>query len=286
MAAYENRYWSSADGVRLHARDYPGEQHAPPLLCLPGRTRNARDYEALAIRLEGRRRVIAMNLRGRGESGHAKDPTTYTTTTYVEDVRAGLETLGVEQVVTVGTSLGGVVAMLLAHAAPGLVVAALLNDIGPEVEAAGIGRIRGAVGRAGSYPTWMHAARAVGETYAEVYPDWRIEEWLAMAKRLYRLTGTGRVVLDYDQRIAEPFRGESRTESAGLLWEALAALRTVPVLVVRGERSDVLSAAVAGRMIATLDRAELVTVPGVGHSPTLGEPAAVAGLEQLLARTE
>lgn len=282
MAAYENRYWSSVDGVKLHARDYPGDENVPPLLCLPGRTRNARDYEAVATRLEGRRRVIAMNLRGRSESGYAKDPTTYTTATYVDDVRAGLEALGVERVVAVGTSLGGVVAMLVARAAPGLMVGALLNDIGPEVEAAGIGRIRGAVGRAGSYPTWMHAARAVGETYGDVYPDWGIEDWLAMAKRLYRLTGTGRVVLDYDQRIAEPFRAEP----TGWLWEALAALRDVPVLILRGERSDVLSAPVAGRMVATLDRAELVTVPRVGHSPTLGEPVAMAGLKRLLERTE
>ncbi len=283
MAAYENRYWWSKDGLRLHARDYGGDTGKPPILCMPGLTRNARDFDAVAARLAGRWRVIAIDFRGRGESAYAKDPMSYVPLTYVQDVEAMLAELGIGRFVAFGTSLGGIVTMLLAGLEPGRVAGALLNDIGPEIDTAGLARIRSYVGRAGVFPTWMHAARCVSETQGDVYPDWEIEDWLAMAKRLYRLNSSGRIVLDYDLKIAEPFRvlgGEAGPD----MWSALAALRDVPTLVVRGGRSDLLSATVADRMIAALDRAELVTVPGVGHAPTLSEAMLHDPIDRLLAQ--
>jgi len=283
MPGHENLYWWSSDGVRLHARDYPGGDGRPPILCFPGLTRNARDFEAFAAALAGEWRVIAVEFRGRGESGYAKDPMTYAPLTYVADVEALLAEQGIDRFVAVGTSLGGIVTMLLAGATHARVAAALLNDVGPDIEAAGLQRIRGYVGKASNFPTWMHAARAVAESNADVYPDWRIEDWLAMAKRLYRLTSAGRVVLDYDLKIAEPFRvpgGEGGPD----LWQALARLGGVPTLVVRGERSDILSAATAQRMVAALPGAELVTVPRVGHAPTLAEPELRGAIDRLLQR--
>lgn len=279
MSGFENRYWSS-DGLKLHYRDYPGDPAATPVLCLPGLTRNARDFHDLACRLAGARRVLAVNLRGRGGSEYAKDPMTYVPATYVADVQSLLTEQGIERFVAVGTSLGGIVTMLLAAmGAP--VAGAVLNDVGPEIEPAGMSRIRGYVGRGSSFPTWMHAARAVQEGNADVYPDWGIEEWLAMAKRLYRLTGAGRIVLDYDLKIAEPFKVPPA--EAPDMWPVLAALRDRPVLVVRGERSDVLGAATAERMVASLGRAELLTVPGVGHAPTLAEPGVAEAVERVIA---
>jgi pimeloyl-ACP methyl ester carboxylesterase len=283
MAAYENRYWWSKDGLRLHARDYAGDETRPPILCMPGLTRNARDFDALAARLAGRWRVIAIDFRGRGESAYAKDPMSYVPLTYVQDVEALLAELGIARFVAFGTSLGGIVTMLLAGFEPGRIAGALLNDIGPEIDATGLARIRSYVGRAGVFPTWMHAARCVSETQGDVYPDWQIEDWLAMAKRLYRLNSSGRIVLDYDLKIAEPFRVVGG-EAGPAMWPALAALRDVPTLIVRGGRSDLLSAAVADRMVAALDRAELVTVPGVGHAPTLSEAVVHEPIDRLLAR--
>lgn len=283
MAAYDDRWWPAADGVRLHARDYAGDATRPPLVCLPGLTRNARDYAALADQLAGAWRVLAVDLRGRGESGAAKDPASYVPATYVADLQAMTAALGLGRFVVVGTSLGGLVALLLAQAEPGRLAGAVLNDVGPEIEAAGLQRIRGYVGRPSSFPTWMHAARGVQEANRDVYPAWGIEDWLAMAKRLYRLTASGKIVLDYDLKIAEPFRTADAAAPPDL-WPALDALRAVPVLVVRGERSDVLSAATAQRMAAALPGAELVTVPGVGHAPTLAEPIAAEALDRLLAR--
>jgi pimeloyl-ACP methyl ester carboxylesterase len=288
MSAYRELYWSSPDGLRLHARDYPaggetGGASRPPILCLAGLTRNARDFDALAARLAGRWRVIAIDLRGRGGSDAAKDPTSYVPATYVGDVQALIADQGIDRFVVVGTSLGGIVAMLLAQAGARL-AAALLNDVGPEVEAAGMARIRGHVGKASAFPTWMHAARAVADANGDIYPDWQIEDWLAMAKRLYRLTPAGRIVLDYDLKIAEPLRNPVAEGAGPDMWAALAALREVPTLIVRGGRSDILSAATAERMLAGLDEAELVTVPGIGHAPTLTEPALHAPIDRLLDR--
>ncbi|MGN6374572.1 MAG: alpha/beta fold hydrolase [Sphingomonas sp.] len=283
MAAYENRYWHSADGLKLHYRDYAGRDDRPPILCVPGLTRNARDFEDLADRLAGDWRVLAVDLRGRGDSDYAKDPASYAPATYVADLLALLDTLALSNVVAFGTSLGGLLTMMIAAGARERLAGALLNDIGPVIEAAGLARIRGYVGKAGSYPTWMHAARAVQEANADVYPTYGIDEWLGMAKRLYYVNGAGRVVLDYDLKIAEPFR-EPGGESPPDLWPALAALEGLPVLIVRGGRSDLMSAATAERMAQTVSGAELVTVPDVGHTPTLTEPEVTGAIDRLLAR--
>ncbi|WP_375420329.1 alpha/beta fold hydrolase [uncultured Sphingomonas sp.] len=283
MPAYENRYWWSKDGLRLHYRDYAGPADRPPILCLPGLTRNARDFEGLAARLAGQWRVIAVDFRGRGESAYAKDPMSYVPLTYVQDIEALLGELAIDRYVAVGTSLGGIVTMLLAGTARARLAAALLNDIGPDIDPRGLSRIRGYVGKAGSFPTWMHAARAVAEVNAATHSDCAIEDWLAMAKRLYRLNSAGRIVLDYDMKIAEPFRVPGN-EAGPDMWRALSSLNDVPTLVVRGERSDVLTAATADRMVAALDDATLVTVPGVGHAPLLTEPALGEPIDALLAR--
>ena len=285
MAAYENCYWSSEDGLRLHYRDYAGRADRPPILCLPGLTRNARDYAALADRLAGEWRVIAVDFRGRGESAYAKDPMSYVPLSYVQDMAALIAELAIDRYIAFGTSLGGIVAMLLAGTPHGRIAGALLNDVGPEIDPAGLGRIRGYVGKASSWPTWMHAARAVAENNEDVYPHWTITDWLAMAKRLYRLNNAGRIVLDYDMKIAEPFKVPGN-EAGPDMWRALETLKAVPALIVRGARSDVLAPATAERMVTLLDDVELVTVPDVGHTPTLDEPAAVAAIDRLLARVK
>lgn len=284
MAEFQDVYWWSSDGLRLHARDYPGAADAPPVLCLPGLTRNARDFAEVARTIAPARRVIAVEFRGRGESAYAKDPMSYVPLTYAQDVIALLDDQKIDRFVTIGTSLGGIVTMLLAGLVPGRLAGALLNDVGPEIEPAGLARIRGYVGKPSTYPTWMHAARGVQEGNAAAYPDWEIEHWLAMAKRLYRVNSAGRIVLDYDMKIAEPFRLPGN-EAGPDMWRALAALAGVPVLVVRGALSDILSARTAERMVATLPDATLVTVPGVGHAPMLVEPAVQPALMQWLART-
>ena len=285
---WENRYWWSRDGVRLHARDYAPRDATkaagrPPILCLPGLTRNARDYDAVAARLSAEWRVLAVDFRGRGESGYAKDPMSYVPLVYVQDVEALLGEIGCDRYIAIGTSLGGIVTMLLAGAGHEQLAGAVLNDVGPEIDPAGLERIRGYVGRSNTWPTWMHAARAVADANRDVYPDHAIGDWLAMAKRLYRLNNAGRIVLDYDMKIAEPFRVPGN-EAGPDMWRALDQLRDRPVAIVRGENSDILPAAVAQRMAHALPGADLITVPRCGHAPTLEEDVAAAGIDRLLMR--
>lgn len=282
-AAYTDGYWWSNDGLRLHYRDYAGDPDKAPVLCIPGLTRNARDFGAVAERLAGGRRVLVVELRGRGESAYAADPMSYVPLTYMQDVRALVESLGLERIVAFGTSLGGIVTMLLSATAPDLIAGALLNDIGPEIEPAGVARIASYVGRAQSHATWLHAARALADAQRDIYPDYDLERWLSYAKRLYRLTPGGRVVLDYDMKIAEPFRITGGSSGFDL-WPAFSSLAGKPVTLVRGALSDLISAETVAAMRARVPDLAVATVPHVGHAPVLDEPEAVSAIDELLGR--
>ena len=283
MNQFTDGYWTSRDGLQLHYRDYAGRADRPPVLCLPGLTRNARDFEELAERLAGEWRVICVELRGRGDSAYAKDSATYNPLQYLEDLGELFAQAGLEQVIAVGTSLGGLLTMLLAATTPERLAGALLNDIGPEVDPTGIERIRGYVGQARNFPTWMHAARALAESQGPTFPEATITDWLAMAKRCMVVGSNGRIHFDYDMKIAEPFAQADGASNVDM-WPAFKALAGRPVTLLRGALSDVLSPAVFKKMAKTLPEAHAVTVPGVGHAPTLAEPAALAAIDQLLAR--
>ncbi len=289
MAEFEDRHWTSEDGLRLHYRNYAGPQVGQdaksPVICIPGLTRNARDFEALAECLATRRRVLCLDLRGRGDSAYAKDPATYTPLTYVTDMEALFDQAGIARFVAVGTSLGGLITMLLAARQADRLAGAVLNDVGPEVSGAGIARIGGYVGQGRSFETWMHAARALQESQGEMFPDFSIADWLTLAKRSMTLGSNGRIVFDYDMKISEPFATPSNAVPPDL-WPCWRALAGRPVLVLRGALSDILAPETAARMIAEVPEAELVTLPRLGHAPTLDEPAAVVAIERLLDRAE
>lgn len=282
---YNDGYWWSPDGLRLHYRDYAGGGDGrPPLLCLPGLTRNARDFEPLAARLAGEWRLICPDMRGRAESAYAKDAMTYVPLTYMQDISRLLADLAVTRFVAVGTSLGGIITMLMAATHREWLAGALLNDVGPALEEEGLARIRTYVGVNQSHPTWVHAARALADANGDVYPGYDLQAWLAMAKRLYRLNSGGRIVLDYDMKVAEPIRAMG-TEAGVDMWPVMKAFSGLPTLLLRGERSDLLGEATAQRMAAEIGPgAELVTVPGVGHAPVLDEPESIAAIDRLLAR--
>lgn len=280
---FTNGYWWSNDGLRLHFRDYAGPADRPAVLCLHGLTRNARDWENVAERLAGEWRVIVPDLRGRGESAYARDAMSYVPLTYLQDVEALLDQLDLPRIVAFGTSLGGILTMLLAATDRDRIAGALLNDVGPELDPVGLGRIRGYVGKQVSHPTWMHAARHVAEGNGDAYPTYQVQDWLRMAKRLYKLNSSGRIQLDYDMRIAEPFRVPGN-EAGPDMWAAYDALAGKPVAVVRGGLSDILPRRVAEAMADRVAGAELTTVADVGHAPTLEEPAATAAIDRLLAR--
>ena len=282
MKRWSDCYWTSRDGLKLHYRDYDGPPERPPLLCLHGLTRNARDFEPLAEQFAGEWRVIAPDFRGRGGSEHDPVPANYTPPAYALDVVQLLDELAIPEAVFIGTSLGGLVTMAVATFAQASIAGAVLNDVGPELDPAGLERIRTYVGKPVLFESWEQAADAFAEKFGHVHPRYGGAEWLRYAKRVCRETARG-VELDYDMAIAEPFS----TMEAGAApdgWPLLGALAGRPVLILRGETSDLLSPPVAAKMREAIPGAELVTVPGVGHAPDFEEPEAVAGVERLLQR--
>ncbi len=283
MSQFVDRYWSSRDGLKLHYRDYPGRDDRPPVLCLPGLTRNARDFEELAARLCGEWRVLCPDMRGRGDSAYAKDSASYNPMQYVDDVALLLEAAGIERFVVIGTSLGGLMTMAMAMMMPQRIVAAALNDIGPHIEPVGLERIRGYVGQGRTFPTWMHAARAVQETQGAAFPDYQIADWLEAAKRTMTLGGNGRIVFDYDMKIAEPLAKMDLVNQVDL-WPGIDGLAGKPVLILRGALSDLLASATLEQMQQRLPESEVVTIENVGHAPSLNEPEAIAAIDRLLAR--
>jgi len=290
MAAWRDGYWWSNDGLRLHYRDYAGPaagegSERPPIICIPGLTRNARDFEGVAERLAGEWRVICVDLRGRGESAYAKDPMTYVPLTYLQDMEALIRELELSRFILFGTSLGGLITMLLASSDNSRIAGALINDIGPVLDERGLERIRSYVGRSHSWPTWLHAARHFAEMQRAVFPKWGLDQWLIFAKRVCKLGSGGRITFDYDMRIAEPFK-LPRGATGFDLWSAFAGLKGVPTLAVRGEISDLLTPETLLRMEAENTRLESVTIPNVGHAPTLDEPEAAEAIGRLLERVQ
>lgn len=282
-ASYEDRYWTSSDGLNLHYRNYPGPEGAAklPVLCLHGLTRNARDFGALAEDLAATRRVIVPSMRGRGMSDYAKDSDTYSPVTYVADVEKLLAEQGITRFISIGTSMGGLMTMLMAAMQPGRIAAVVMNDIGPEVDASGVARISGYVGKGGSFPTWVHAARGLAEAHGSSFPDYDLDQWLELAKRTMVVTQNGRIGYDYDMAIAEPFAKPGNAAPPNL-WLAFEALANVPMLLVRGELSDLISPDTVKQMGVRNPAMRTVTVPRVGHAPTLDEPEVRAAIHALL----
>jgi len=273
-------WWESAEGLRLHAVDYPAAGDTLPVICLHGLTRNARDFAALGswIAAQGRR-AIAVDVRGRGLS--AWDPAAdYRLRAYVDDVVRMADRFAIARAIFIGTSMGGLITMELAGARPGLVAAAVLNDVGPELAAAGLTRIASYTGKAPPVESWADAAAYARWQNEQALPHYREADWAAMARRLFR-ERDGRIVADYDPDIARAFADGAMPADPWASWERLADGR--PVLLLRGGISDLLDADIAARM-AERPGVTLATVPGVGHAPMLDEPAAREAIAGFLAR--
>ena len=282
-AAWTDRYFTSADGLRLYYRDYPAA--APgllPVLCLPGLTRNCRDFESSALRIRKTRRVLSADLRGRGRSQHDPNFLNYHPGTYVGDLARLLADAGVDKVILFGTSLGGILSMLIAAATPVVPAAVILNDVGPEVAPEGLQRIASYVGRHAPVRDWQQAAEQMRAMYGVAMPDAGDADWMAFARRSYSEVDDV-PVLDVDRGVGEAVRA-APAGAAPDLWPLYAALKPVPTLAIRGELSDVLSVATFDRMQREKPDLQRVTVARRGHPPLLDEPECVAAIDAFLCR--
>jgi pimeloyl-ACP methyl ester carboxylesterase len=277
---YRDGYAIVADGLRLHYRDYPGASGKPPLLCLHGLTRNARDFAELAERYSPCWRVLAVDFRGRGLSDYDPVPSRYNPLTYASDLIELLDQLMIEQAVFVGTSLGGLVTMTMAAMAPQRIAASILNDVGPELTDAGLERIRSYVGKSAHFASWDEAADAIAANNNHLPASFGHADWLKMAHRVCR-EDNGAILFDYDMAIRLPFETQGPAPKIDM-WPLFKTLGQKPLLVVRGERSDLLSADALERMHAAVPDMKSVTVPGVGHAPMLDEPETVAAIDSFL----
>jgi pimeloyl-ACP methyl ester carboxylesterase len=277
---YRDGHFVVRDGLRLHYRDYPGSSDKPPLLCLPGLTRNARDFEAFAELHSPEYRVLALEFRGRGESEYDPIPSRYAPLTYAGDVIEFLDQLSIPQVIFVGTSLGGLVTMTVAAIAPDRIAGAILNDVGPDLSKVGLDRIRNYVGRDLRFSSWDEAAHVIAENNNHVPASFAHADWLRMARRICRDKG-GEIVFDYDPAIAIPFTTTGATPRFDM-WPLFIGLAQKPLLVIRGEKSDLLTAAAAEKMRDVAPNAKFAVVAGVGHAPELDEPEAIAAIQEFL----
>ena len=276
---YIDVFYQSDDGLRLYARDYPGPTvDAPVILCMPGLTRNSKDFADLANELQQSHRVICADQRGRGRSARDTDPSRYHPERYARDMRTLLDVLHIPRLVVIGTSLGGLMALLLMASEPQRIQAAVLNDIGPEIDPRGVARIAAYVGKTAPANTWDEAARQTMLINGEALADFNNANWHAMARDLYVQEGTA-PMLDYDQAIAD---GLNAGTAAPNLWPLFDSVGERPMLVIRGQTSDILSMETLAEMSRRLPQLVSLNIAGRGHAPTLNEPSARLAISKFL----
>lgn len=287
MSAFVDRRWTSHDGLSLHARDYaPAAGPARlPVVAIHGLTRNAADFEVIApLIAQSGRRVLAVDVRGRGGSDRAPDPMTYTPDVYAKDIQALLGQAGIERAVFLGTSMGGLITMTLAAQRSKMIAAAILNDVGPEVAREGLARIAAYAGQPVEIQSWDDAAAYARRINAAALPHYADADWAAFARRTFREGTEGAPVLDYDPDISAPIKAAGAKALAPNLWPMFRRLtRGRPVLLIRGQTSDLLSEEIAARMRKAARKMVFAEIPGVGHAPMLDEPESRAAVFQFLA---
>jgi len=279
----KDHFYSSGDDLKLYCRIYPAlEPSGTSVLCLPGLTRNSRDFVALARRLQARHEVLTADLRGRGRSDRDSDPSRYQLPTYVQDIWSLLGSRGLSRVLVIGTSLGGLIGMVMAAMKPACIAGLVLNDIGPEIDPAGLQRIAGYAGKLPPVSSWPEAAAQTKSVYGLALPGLTDAEWLDYARLSYRENANGIPVPDMDPKIGEAFKNTSA--AAPDMWPLFAQIKGVPMLVIRGALSDILSAATVVRMGREKPDLMHIEVPNRGHTPLLNEPQSVAAIDAFVTR--
>jgi pimeloyl-ACP methyl ester carboxylesterase len=285
---YEECRYTSQDGLGLFYRDYPGPgRGALPVLCIPGLTRNSRDFDFIAARIARSRRVLTVDLRGRGASAYDPNPVNYSVPVETKDMFQLLGHLGLAKAIILGTSRGGVIAMMMAAFRPGIVAAAILNDMGAQLQPEGLERIYAVMRSPPSYTGWAQAAAALKRANENHFPDVSDARWMEFSRALYR-ERDGRIVGDYDPNFPQAVlsgRGTNPRDEKGAadLWKWFEALTSVPVLVLRGGNSELLSAGTLEAMARKKSDLAAVTIANRGHVPFLDEPEAVAAIDGFLA---
>jgi pimeloyl-ACP methyl ester carboxylesterase len=284
LAQSSSRFITVPDGLRLHVRRYGNRRsRSLPVVCLPGLSRTAEDFEVLATAIATDaatpRRVLALDYRGRGLSDYDRNPKNYTIPVELSDVVAVLVACAAAPAIIVGTSRGGLLAMALATQRPGAVAGAVLNDVGPVIETHGLMRIKGYVGKLPQPRTFEEGADILRRVSGGQFPSLRTADWLAAAKRGWRKKN-GRLIPTYDPALAHNLAAISPDRPVPKMWPQFEALARVPVMVIRGANSDILSSEAVEAMKARHPGMDVLVVPHQGHAPLLVEPDIIARIKQ------
>jgi len=271
--AGSSQFVSVQDGLRLHVRAHGARTNrALPVICLPGLARTTADFDTLAVALASDpvrpRRVLALDYRGRGKSDYDRKPENYNLPVELADVLSVLTALGIDRAAFVGTSRGGILTMLLAVARPTAIAGCVLNDIGPVIDLEGLMRIKGYVGKLPALASFPAAAEALKRRFGSLFPKWSDDDWLAFARATFKEDGD-RLVPDYDPKLATILEAIGPEQPLPALWKEFDALGRVPVMIIRGANSDILSAATVEGMRKRRRALEVLEVPEEGHAPRL-----------------
>jgi pimeloyl-ACP methyl ester carboxylesterase len=284
---HSSHFISAQDGLKLHVRAYgPRTAAGPPVVCLPGLARTSGDFDTLAIALSAgpeRRYVVAMDSRGRGRSDYDRDPGHYSFAVELADVLAVITALDIGPAVFVGTSRGGILTMLLASARPMAIAGAVLNDIGPVIERQGLARIKSYVGKLPQAKNFADGAEVLRRLFAPQFPKLASEDWIAYARRTFE-ERNGRLIPNYDAKLARTFEGIDLEQPLPHLWPAFEALANMPLMVIRGANSDVLSAETVAAMRARRPDMDTIEVPDQGHAPLLMDADTIERIRDFAAR--
>jgi len=265
-------FFSGFDGLKLHVREYGSRlSDAPPVVCLPGLTRTAEDFDALARLLAVRgRRVLALDSRGRGLSAYDANSDNYSLPVELSDLTSMLIVREAQPAIFIGSSRGGLLTMGLAVASPASIVGVIFNDIGPVIEHRGLIRIKSYVGKSPQPRSFEEGAEILRRLFDQQFTDLTADQWLAWAKRSWRDDKRG-MIPTYDPKLAATLASVNPETPPPPLWPQFDALRNVPLMVIRGEHSDLLSAETVDAMARHRERMDTITVPGQGHTPLLDD---------------
>jgi len=279
---FSEHHYPTRDGLSLYYRSYGSGTDV--IVCLPGLTRNSKDFHEIAIHLASRYRVLCLDLRGRGQSAWDPDWRNYHPATYISDTWSLLDQLEIPTFIMIGTSLGGLLAMIMASQQPKRVRAVILNDAGPEADPAGYKRILATFDQQTEAVDWQEASRQCKQTYETALPDMPEAFWSEFVRKNYRQGESGQTVLDIDPKIGEAIRKGDLSRIAGIQvdpWAAFGAV-SMPCLVLRGEISDILSTEIVERMTAVKPDLINAVIPNRGHAPLLYEPESLAAIDTFL----
>lgn len=278
MKEYIDIDYTSSDGLKLYARDYNASAQQT-IICIPGLTRNSKDYVDFCDYFSGQYRVIAVDLRGRGRSQYDDNVINYNPLTYAQDILQLIHCFDLSDVILVGTSLGGLVSMILANLAPNVVKGIVLNDIGPEINPVGVDRIKSYVGKASVFHSWADAVASVRSVHDSELPGMTDAQWLSFTKGLMNEDEFGAITFAYDIKIAQWVNDTDDSPKQADLWPQFDNMLDVPLLVIRGAHSDILHKQCVDKMLSKHHNMQYCEIEHRGHTPMLNEPQSIAILD-------